>query len=155
MATELSNYANDYRLRYRTFPTTAGNLTTGNVSRVGIETQAADYNVMPLPDEDEYGMYADGTGTAADPYENFDPQPFPLTGASFAGQVAFPRNDGLGAIQGRYSLTFVNGATDGGTAGFETGATNPASGTNVGDAFYNTTQDKLYVWNGSSWVDQA
>ena len=101
MATELSNYANDYRLRYRTFPTTAGDLTTGAVSSVGINTQAADYNVMPLPAEADYGMYVDGTGTAADPYENFDPQPFPLTGASFAGQVDFPDNDGLGPIADR------------------------------------------------------
>ena len=101
MATELSNYANDYRLRYRTFPTTAGNLTTGAVSGVGISAQANDYNVMPLPAEADYGMYADGTGTAADPFENFDPQPFPLVGASFAGQVDFPDNDGLGPIADR------------------------------------------------------
>ena len=66
MATELSNYDNDYRLRYRTFPTTAGDLTTGDVSRVGIQANATDYNVMPLPAEADYGMYEDGVGTAAD-----------------------------------------------------------------------------------------
>ena len=101
MATELSNYANDYRLRYRTFPTTAGDLTTGTVSGVGISAQANDYNVMPLPDEDEYSMYGDGTGTAADPFNAFEDQPPELTGASFAGQVDFPDNDGLGPIADR------------------------------------------------------
>ena len=102
MATELSNYANDYRLRYRTFPTAAdGNLASGDVSRVGINVQAADYNIMELPDETEYGMYVDGVGTAADPFENFDPQPFPVLGVSFQGAVDFPDNDGLGPIADR------------------------------------------------------
>ena len=147
MATELNNYDNDYRLRYR-------NVDAANVSRVGINVQATDYNVAPLPPA-TYGMYESGSGTSADPFENFEEPNPTMTPASFSGMVEFPRNDGLGTILGRYSLEFVNGATGGGSAGFDTGATNPSSGTNVGDAFYNTTQDKLYVWNGTSWVDQA
>ena len=147
MATELNNYDNDYRLRYR-------NTDSANVSVVGIEATATDYNVAPLPPA-TYGMYESGAGTSASPFENFKTPNPTMTPASFAGMVTFPKNDGLGAIKGRYSLEFVNGVTGGGTAGFLTGATNPSSGDNVGDAFYNTTQDKLYVWNGTSWVDQA
>ena len=32
------------------------------------------------------------------------------------------------------------------------GTSNPPSAT-VGELFFNTTDDKLYVWNGSAWVD--
>ena len=40
-----------------------------------------------------------------------------------------------------------------GTGGtIDHGATNPGSGT-TGQLFFNTTDDKLYVWNGSAWVD--
>ena len=155
MATELSNYDNDYRLRYRTSPTTAGDLTTGAVSRVGIQANATDYNVMPLPAEADYGMYVDGTGTAADPFENFDPQPFPLTAASFAGMVDFPRNDGLGALDGRYSIDFVADAE--GQAGFSIpqGTVAPASPT-VGSLWYDTANLALMVYindgNSLQWV---
>ena len=100
MATELSNYDNDYRLRYRTVPTTPGDLTSGIVSRVGINVQAADYNVAPLPPA-TYGMYESGSGTSADPFENFETPNPTMTPASFAGQVAFPDNDGLGPIADR------------------------------------------------------
>ena len=155
MATELSNYDNDYRLRYRTFPTTAGDLTTGDVSRVGIQANATDYNVMPLPVEADYGMYAEGTGTAADPYNYFDDQPFDLTAASFAGMVTFPRNDGLGALDGRYSIDFVADAE--GQAGFSIpqGTVAPASPT-VGSLWYDTANLALMVYindgNSLQWV---
>ena len=158
MATELSNYDNDYRLRYRTFPTTAGDLTTGDVSRVGIAANATDYNVMPLPAEADYGMYEDGVGTAADPLTNFDPQPFPLTGASFAGQVDFVRNDGLGALDGRYSIDFVADAE--GQAGFNIpqGAVAPASPT-VGSLWFDTQNLQLMVYindgNSLQWVSAS
>ena len=32
------------------------------------------------------------------------------------------------------------------------GTDNPGSGT-TGELFFNTTDDKLYVWNGTAWVD--
>lgn len=148
MATELNNYDNDYRLRYR-------NTDAANVSGVGITTTYADYNVAPLPPA-TYGMYESGSGTSADPFENFETPNPTMTPASFSGMVDFPRNDGRGAIQGRYSLEFVNGATDGGTAGYSTGPTNPNTGTEeLGDRFFNTTDDKLYIYNGSAWIDQA
>jgi hypothetical protein len=155
MATELSNYDNDYRLRYRTSPTTAGDLTTGTVSQVGIGVQAADYNVMPLPVEADYGMYADGTGTAADPYNAFADQPPALTAASFAGMVDFPRNDGLGALDGRYSIDFVADAE--GQAGFSIpqGTVAPAS-PSVGSLWYDTANLALMVYindgNSLQWV---
>ncbi len=145
MATELSNYDNDYRLRYRTFPTTAGDLTTGDVSRVGIQANATDYNVMPLPVEAVYGMYADGPGTAADPLNAFADQPPALTGASFAGMVDVPKNDGLGALEGRYSIDFVADAE--GAAGFNivSSATAPA-GADVGTLWYDTVNLALMVY---------
>ena len=41
-----------------------------------------------------------------------------------------------------------------GTGGtINSGETNPDSGSTVGELFFNTTQDKLYAWNGSAWVD--
>ena len=156
MATELSNYDNDYRLRYRTAPTTAGDLTSGTVSQVGIGVQAADYNIIPLPAEDDYGMYVDGVGTTADPFENFDPQPFPLAAAtSFAGEVDFPKNDGLGALDGRYSLEFT--ADGEGAAGFNiTTSSSPPAGASVGRLWYDTQNLQLmvYVDDGTStqWI---
>lgn len=33
------------------------------------------------------------------------------------------------------------------------GDVNPPSGTNTGELFFNTTNDKLYAWNGTAWVD--
>ena len=102
MATELSNYDNDYRLRYRTFPTTAGDLTTGDVSRVGIQANATDYNVMPLPAEADYVCMLMVLVLLLIP-ENFD-QP-DLTAAALL-VIDFPRNDGLG-VYGRYSIQFV------------------------------------------------
>ena len=52
--------------------------------------------------------------------------------ASFAGMVDFPANDGLGAIEGRYSINFVNGDIANNDAGFSFGDTNPLTG-DVGD----------------------
>ena len=148
MATELSNYANDYRVRYRITTT-----TDDGTPAVRWDAAASNYNVVELPDEAEYSMYHDGDGTADDPFvEEHTAQGDATTITAY---YALPAGDGLGPIQGRYSLNFVNGVTGGGSAGFNTGATNPSSGDEVGDAFYNTAQDKLYVWNGTSWVDQA
>ena len=148
MATELSNYDNDYRLRYR-------NADAANISGVGIQTAYADYNVVPLPDEDTYGMYADGTGTAADPYNAFADQPPALTAASFAGMVDFPKNDGLGAISGRYSLEFTDEGD--GAAGFNvTSSPTAPAGADVGTLWYDTVNLALMVYvndgNSTQWV---
>ena len=96
MATELSNYANDYRLRYRS-------ADADNISHVGIADQLADYNVVPLPPEATYSMYSDGVGTSADPFVNYPMTPLPAA-ASFQGQVNFPDNDGLGPIGDRINV---------------------------------------------------
>jgi hypothetical protein len=41
-----------------------------------------------------------------------------------------------------------------GTGGtINSGPNNPTSGSAVGELFFNTTDDKLYAWNGSAWVD--
>ena len=144
MATELSNYENDYRLRYRTS-------TAADISGVGIIAQYADYNVVPLPDETEYGLYGDSDLAAG---EAADSEAWPLqpAAASFAGMVDFPANDGLGPIEGRYSINFVNGDIANNDAGFSFGPNNPADG-DTGDRFFNTTTDRLFVWNGTVWVD--
>ena len=111
-----------------------------------------------IPAEADYGMYEDGVGTAADPLTNFDPQPFPLTGASFAGQVDFVRNDGLGALDGRYSIDFVADAE--GQAGFNIpqGAVAPASPT-VGSLWFDTQNLQLMVYindgNSLQWVSAS
>ena len=110
---------------------------------------------MPLPDEDDYGMYAEGTGTAADPYNYFDDQPPALTAASFAGMVDFPKNDGLGALDGRYSLEFT--ADGEGAAGFNiTSSASPPAGASVGRLWFDTSNLQLmvYIDDGTStqWV---
>ena len=146
MATELSNYDNDYRLRYRTS-------TAADISGVGIDATYADYNVVPLPDETDYGLYAEGTGTAADP---FDSEAWGLAAAaSFAGQVDFPKNDGLGAIEGRYSLEFTDEGE--GSAGFNIprSATPPAS-PSEGNLWFDTANLALMIYfndgNSTQWV---
>ena len=53
---------------------------------------------------------------------------------------------------GRYTK-IVKDVSSGGGGGTSSGDTNPGSGATVGEMFFNTTLDKLYVWNGSAWVD--
>ena len=148
MATELSNYDNDYRLRYR-------NQDAANVSGVGVSVQYADYNVAPLPNEATYSMYGAGAGTAASPFNAFPGQTPTLTAASFAGMVDFPKNDGLGAIEGRYSLEFTDEGE--GAAGFNiTSTANPPAGPSVGRLWFDTSNLQLmvYIDDGTStqWV---
>ena len=38
---------------------------------------------------------------------------------------------------------------------FQVGATLPAVGTNIGDAYYDSTTRQAYVWNGAAWLDVA
>ena len=138
MATELSNYDNDYRLRYR-------NQDAANVSGVGVSAQYADYNVAPLPNEATYSMYGAGAGTSASPFNAFPGQPPTLTAASFAGMVDFPKNDGLGAIEGRYSLEFTDEGE--GSAGFNIprSATPPAS-PSEGNLWFDTVNLALMIY---------
>ena len=51
---------------------------------------------------------------------------------------------------GHYGIKVLGIAGSNGTINH--GTDNPGSGT-VGELFFNTTDDKLYVWNGSAWVD--
>jgi hypothetical protein len=51
---------------------------------------------------------------------------------------------------GQYGTKVIGIAGSSGT--INNGTSNPSSGT-VGELFFNTTDDKLYVWNGSAWVD--
>ena len=53
---------------------------------------------------------------------------------------------------GQYGLRFVSGVVTNSDGTINNGPSNPPSGT-VGELFFNTTDDKLYVWNGSAWVD--
>ena len=46
----------------------------------------------------------------------------------------------------------INGGGSGGGAASGGTSDRPASGT-TGDMFFDTDVDKLYVWNGSAWVD--
>ena len=95
MATELNNYENDYRLRYRTG-------SAGNISGVGINVEYADYNVVPLPNEATYGLYGDSNvqTEAADSAA----WPLELAETSFSGLVEFPDNDGRGPIADRIDV---------------------------------------------------
>jgi len=64
--------------------------------------------------------------------------------------AAFTKN--VRSVTGGQFTKIVKGIGGGG-GGASSGDTNPISGTEVGDMFFNTTVDKLYVWNGTAWVD--
>ena len=90
MATELSNYDNDYRERYR--GTTAPSIT-------GWATvQAANVSV-PMPDETVYGLYGDSVLSAA---EAADSQANFLPAASMTCLLPVSSSFVTGAFQGRY-----------------------------------------------------
>ena len=56
-------------------------------------------------------------------------------------------------VSGGAFTKVVQGVTLGTGGTIDHGDTNPPSGSAVGDLFFNTSTDKLYVWNGSAWVD--
>jgi len=56
-------------------------------------------------------------------------------------------------VSGGAFTKVVQGVTLGTGGTINSGPTNPASGTETGELFFNTTLDKLYAWNGSAWVD--
>ena len=64
---------------------------------------------------------------------------------------AFTKN--YRSVTGGQFTKIVKGIGGSGGGSTSSGDTNPISGTEVGDMFFNTTVDKLYVWNGSAWVD--
>ena len=150
MATELSNYANDYRERYR--GTTDGSITGWDAA------QSANVSV-PMPDETSYGMYASGAGTTASP---FNVETFTLPAASTDLALLPDVSKVTGDFQGRYSLDF--GITEAGNVGeplsindvnVPRGANPPASPT-VGNLWYDTANLALMVYiddgNSTQWV---
>ena len=143
MATELSNYDNDYRERYR--GTTAPSITGWDV------VQAANVSV-PMPDEATY----DGAGEAA------DSQASPLPAASTDLALLPDVSKVTGAFQGRYSLDF--GITEAGDVGeplsiadvnVPRGA-NPPANPVPGNLWFDTTNLQLMVYiddgNSTQWV---
>ena len=150
MATELSNYDNDYRERYR---------GVNNPSIIGWDTAQAANVSVPMPDEATYGLYGEGAGTAADPYNStFGPLPAASTDLALLPDVS----NVTGTFQGRYSLDF--GITEAGDVGeplsiadfdVATGANPPAS-PSVGTLWYDTANLALmvYIDDGTSlqWV---
>ena len=150
MATELSNYDNDYRERYR--GTTAPSIT-------GWETAQAANVSVPMPDETEYGLYGDSDLSAG---EAADSQAWPLPAASTDTALLPDPSKVTGAFQGRYSLDF--GITEAGDVGeplsiadfdVATGANPPAS-PSVGTLWYDTNNLALMVYiddgNSLQWV---
>ena len=150
MATELSNYDNDYRERYR--GTTAPSITGWAVA------QAANVSV-PMPDETEYGLYGDSDLSAG---EAADSQAWPLPAASTDLALLPDPSNVTGTFQGRYSLDF--GITEAGDVGeplsiadfdVATGANPPAS-PSVGTLWYDTVNLALMVYiddgNSLQWV---
>ena len=150
MATELSNYDNDYRERYR--GTTAPSIT-------GWETvQAANVSV-PMPDETVYGLYGDSDLSAG---EAADSQAWPLPAASTDLALLPDPSNVTGTFQGRYSLDF--GITEAGDVGeplsiadvsVPRGANPPASPV-PGNLWFDTANLQLMVYiddgNSTQWV---
>ena len=150
MATELSNYDNDYRERYRT-------QTTASIT--GWETAQAANNVVRMPDETQYGLYADGSGTLADPYnsETFQPAVVSTDLVELADVSKV-----TGDFQGRYSLDFA--ITEDGDVGeplsiadvsVPRGA-NPPANPVPGNLWFDTNNLQLMVYiddgNSTQWV---
>ena len=64
---------------------------------------------------------------------------------------AFTKN--YRSVTGGQFTKIVKGIGGSGGGSTSSGDTNPPSGSTVGDMFFDTDVDKLYVWNGSAWVD--
>ena len=150
MATELSNYDNDYRERYR--GTTAPSIT-------GWETAQAANVSVPMPDETVYGLYGDSDLSAG---EAADSQAWPLPAASTDLALLPDPSKVTGAFQGRYSLDF--GITEAGDVGEPRSVNdfniasgpNPPASPSVGSLWYDTTNLALMVYvddgNSLQWV---
>ena len=150
MATELSNYDNDYRERYR--GTTAPSIT-------GWETAQTANVSVPMPDETEYGLYGDSDLSAG---EAADSQAWPLPAASTDTALLPDPSKVTGAFQGRYSLDF--GITEVGEVGEPLNLTNvsvprganPPSSPSPGALWFDTNNLQLMVYiddgNSTQWV---
>ena len=147
MATELSNYAKDYRVRYRLQSAPAEGVPT-----VRWDGSASNYNVVQMPPEATYSLYSSGAGTASSPFkeEHLDQG----AATSITSYYTLPKNDGLGGINGRYSLDFVD---DTGSAGFNIprSATPPAS-PSEGNLWFDTVNLALMIYfndgNSTQWI---
>ena len=150
MATELSNYDNDYRERYR--GTTAPSIT-------GWETAQAANVSVPMPDETVYGLYGDSDLSAG---EAADSQAWPLPAASTDLALLPDVSKVTGAFQGRYSLDF--GITEAGDVGEPATINdfnvpqgdNPPASPSVGNLWFDTNNLQLMVYiddgNSTQWV---
>ena len=154
MATELSNYANDYRLRYR-------QQNTGSITGWGV-AQAANPTI-PLPDEEVYGLYGGPQDPLTSGLEFQDSVAWPLAAAASTDLAELPNVTNVtGEFQGRYSLDF--GITEAGDVGEPrtvndfniASGPNPPASPSVGSLWYDTTNLALmvYVDDGTSlqWV---
>jgi len=150
MATELSNYDNDYRERYR--GTTAPSIT-------GWETAQAANVSVPMPDETVYGLYGDSDLSAG---EAADSQAWPLPAASTDLALLPDVSKVTGDFQGRYSLDF--GITEAGDVGEPATINdfnvpqgdNPPASPSVGNLWFDTNNLQLMVYiddgNSTQWV---
>ena len=68
--------------------------------------------------------------------------------------TSFTRNVKL-VTGGRYTKIVKDVGGAGGGGGTASGGTSdrPVSGAETGAMYFDTDVDKLYVWNGSAWVD--
>ena len=150
MATELSNYQNDYRERYR--GTTAPSI-------IGWETAQAANVSVPMPDETVYGLYGNNDLSAGDAA---DSQAWPLPAASTDLALLPNVSNVTGTFQGRYSLDF--GITEAGDVGEPLTINNfnvpqgdnPPASPEVGNLWFDTNNLQLMVYiddgNSTQWV---
>ena len=151
MATELSNYDNDYRERYR---------GPNNPSVIGFEAAMPANATIPMPDETTYGLYGDSDLSAGD---EADSAAWPLQVAASTDLAELPNVTNVtGEIQGRYSLDF--GITEAGDVGEPRSVNdfniasgpNPPASPSVGSLWYDTVNLALMVYvddgNSLQWV---
>ena len=151
MATELSNYANDYRNRYR--------VVQNNSATIGWNRRVSDYNVRGLPSEANYGMYAAGelkNGNA----QNSEPwRQGSVSNMTSFYTVGNAAEKYQGPFQGRYSLDFsmVETAELGDAVNFNVPrGNNPPANPTPGSLWFDTNNLQLMVYiddgNSTQWV---
>jgi len=153
MATELSNYDNDYRERYR---------GTTNPSITGWETAQAANVSVPMPDENTYGLYGGPQDPDVDGLEAQNSVAWGLPAASTDLVLLPDVSKVTGDFQGRYSLDF--GITEAGNVGEPATINdfnvpqgdNPPASPEVGNLWFDTTNLQLMVYiddgNSTQWV---
>ena len=150
MATELSNYDNDYRERYR---------GPNNPSVIGFEAAMAANATIPMPNEAVYGLYGDSDLAAGDAA---DSAAWPLPAASTDLAELPDVTNVTGEIQGRYSLDF--GITEAGDVGEPRSIAdvsiprgdNPPANPVPGNLWFDTANLQLMVYvddgNSTQWI---